>query len=41
VQLGKLTMDHLDDWERQLEGAGLEPETVSPIILPEYTREVR
>jgi len=41
VQLGKLTLDHLNDWERQLEEAGLAPETVSPIILPEYTRQTR
>ncbi len=41
VTLGKLTLGHLDDWERQLKEAGLEPEVVSPILLPDYTRQVR
>ncbi len=41
VALGHLTLGHLDDWERQLKEAGLEPKVVSPILLPDYTRKVR
>ncbi|MDY7040539.1 MAG: FAD-binding protein [Chloroflexota bacterium] len=41
VSLGRLTLAHLDEWERQLEEAGVEPKLVSPILLPDYTRKVR
>ena len=41
VELGQLTLAHLDDWERQLKEAGVEPKLVSPILLPDYTRKVR
>jgi succinate dehydrogenase/fumarate reductase flavoprotein subunit len=39
--LGKLTLGHLDEWERQLKEAGLDPQTRTPILLPDYTRHVR
>jgi len=41
VQLGKLTLNHLLDWERQLKEAGLEPQIVAPLLLPDYTRHER
>jgi len=41
VELGELTLEHLRDWERQLREANLEPQTVSPLLLPDYTRHTR
>jgi hypothetical protein len=41
VKLGKLTLNHLYEWERQLKEAGLEPQAVSPILLPDYVRRTR
>ncbi len=41
VELGELTLEHLRDWERQLEEAGLEPKVTSPLLLPDYTRHPR
>ncbi|KPL18876.1 MAG: fumarate reductase [Anaerolineae bacterium SM23_84] len=38
VRLGELTLNHLVDWERQLDEAGLEPGIVAPMVLPDYTR---
>ena len=37
VELGKLTLAHADEWNKQLEEAGIE----NPILLPDYTRKVR
>ena len=41
VDLGKLTLAHVDEWNKQLEEAGIEDPIVSPILLPDYTRKVR
>ncbi len=41
VSLGKLTLAHVDEWERGLKEAGVEPKFASPILLPDYTRKVR
>jgi succinate dehydrogenase / fumarate reductase flavoprotein subunit len=41
VELGKMTLAHVDAWHRKLEEAGIETEVVSPILLPDYTRRVR
>ncbi len=41
VTLGRLTLSHLDEWEKRLREAGLEPQIASPILLPDYTRKVR
>jgi succinate dehydrogenase/fumarate reductase flavoprotein subunit len=41
VQLGKLTLAHVNAWQRELEEAGIESEVVSPILLPDYARKVR
>jgi succinate dehydrogenase / fumarate reductase flavoprotein subunit len=38
VNPGSLTLAHLQEWNRQLTAAGLEPTSVSPLILPDYTR---
>jgi succinate dehydrogenase / fumarate reductase flavoprotein subunit len=41
VSLGKLTLDHVDDWEKELSQAGVETDVESPLILPDYTRHGR
>ena len=41
VELGKLTLAHVDEWNKQVEEAGIENPIVSPILLPDYTRKVR
>jgi len=38
VQVGKLTLSHLDRWDAALKEAGLEPKIQAPMILPDYTR---
>ncbi len=38
VELGKLTLNHLREWERQLDEEGLDPVLVAPMVLPDYTR---
>jgi succinate dehydrogenase / fumarate reductase flavoprotein subunit len=37
VELGKLTLSHVDAWERELEETGIESDLESPLILPDYT----
>jgi succinate dehydrogenase / fumarate reductase flavoprotein subunit len=37
VSLGSLTLAHVEDWERQLEAAGIETEVDAPLLLPDYT----
>ncbi len=39
VQPGKPTLQHLVEWERQLQEAGLEPELRAPMLLPDYRGE--
>jgi succinate dehydrogenase/fumarate reductase flavoprotein subunit len=41
VALGKLTLDHVDAWEKALVDAGIDTEVESPLILPDYTRHGR
>ena len=41
VELGKLSLAHVDEWDKQLEEAGIENPILSPILLPDYTRKVR
>jgi succinate dehydrogenase/fumarate reductase flavoprotein subunit len=36
VKLGKLTLSHLDQYEKWLEEAGVETDRKAPILLPEY-----
>jgi succinate dehydrogenase/fumarate reductase flavoprotein subunit len=38
VTLGKLTLSHVETWERQLDEAGIETEREAPLILPDYTQ---
>ncbi len=38
VTVGKLSLDHIAAFEKQLDDAGVETETVSPKLLPDYTR---
>ena len=38
VQVGKLTLSHLDRWAAALQDAGLDPKLQAPILLPDYTR---
>jgi succinate dehydrogenase / fumarate reductase flavoprotein subunit len=41
VELGRLNLSHADEWNRKLEEAGIEDPILSPILLPDYTRQVR
>ena len=41
VSLGRLTIGHVDDWEKELSQAGIETDIESPLILPDYTRHGR
>jgi hypothetical protein len=41
VEPGKLTLAHVDEWNKKLEEAGIENPIASPILLPDYTRKVR
>ncbi len=40
VTVGKLTLDHIAKFEKEIADAGIETETVSPKLLPDYTRKV-
>ena len=40
VVVGNLTLDHVAKFEKELEDAGITPDTVSPMLLPDYTRKV-
>ena len=39
VTVGKLTLAHLDDFNKELTQAGIETNTVSPQLLPDYRRK--
>jgi succinate dehydrogenase / fumarate reductase flavoprotein subunit len=41
VSLGKLTLGHVADWEKELGRAEIETDVESPVILPDYTRHGR
>lgn len=41
VELGKLTLDHIAEFNRACQMAGLSQDTPSPMLLPDYTRAVR
>ena len=40
VSIGKLSLDHVDAYARELKAAGIETNMRSPQLLPKYTREV-
>ena len=39
VNVGKLTLSHVADFEKELDAAGLRPEKLSPQLLPDYRRK--
>ena len=39
VKVGKLTLSHVDAYEKQLADAGVESDVVSPMLLPDYVRK--
>ena len=39
VSVGKLTLSHVKEFEKELKAAGIVPEKVSPQILPDYRRK--
>jgi len=41
VQVGKLSLAHVDAWEKQLAEAGVLTDVESPLVLPDYTRRTR
>ena len=41
VELGAMNLDHIDAYAKELEAAGLETGTVSPLLLPKYARHER
>ena len=41
VELGKMNLDHIDAYAKELEAAGLSTGTVSPMLLPNYARHER
>lgn len=41
VTLSRLTLEHVDRWEKELAQAGIETDVESPLILPDYTRRGR
>jgi succinate dehydrogenase / fumarate reductase flavoprotein subunit len=41
VAPGKLTLGHVDAWEKQMDDAGIETDVESPLILPDYARHGR
>ena len=42
VKMGKLTLNHVKRYERELQEAGIRTDRISPMLLPNYTSpEVR
>ena len=39
VKVGKLSLDHVGKFEKEIADAGITTETVSPKLLPDYTRK--
>ena len=39
VKVGKLTLDHVNAFKKELDGAGLAPTKLSPQLLPNYTKQ--
>ena len=39
VKLGKLSLSHIEKFEKEIADAGIETQTVSPKLLPDYTRK--
>ncbi len=41
VELGKMTLKHIEDYAAELEKAGIATDDVSPMLLPDYARHER
>ena len=41
VSLGKLTLAHVDAWEKELAAASVDTDVETPLLLPDYTRHGR
>ena len=41
ISLGRLTLSHLDSWERELAEVGIDDTVKSPVLLPDYRRQLR
>ncbi len=41
VSLGAMTLSHIYDYAKEIKSAGLETESVSPLLLPKYARHER
>ena len=39
VEVKELTLSHVQDFKKELEGAGLNPTKLSPQLLPNYTKQ--
>ncbi len=39
VKLGKLSLKHISDYEKEIKEAGIKTDRISPILLPSYTPE--
>ncbi len=39
AKVGKLTLDHVAKFEKEIEAAGIQTETVAPKLLPNYTKQ--
>ncbi len=39
VKVGKLTLDHIEKFDSEMKAVGIETETVSPKLLPDYRRK--
>ena len=39
AKLGRLTLNHIDDYEKQLKEANIKTKKIAPILLPSYTPE--
>jgi succinate dehydrogenase / fumarate reductase flavoprotein subunit len=39
VNVGKLTLDHVEKFENEIAGAGIKTDKVSPKLLPDYTKK--
>jgi succinate dehydrogenase / fumarate reductase flavoprotein subunit len=37
--VGKLTLDHIEKFEKEIAGAGIDTNAVSPKLLPDYTNK--
>ncbi len=41
VEIGEMTLQHVKDYAKELEKAGIETDEVSPLLLPKYARHER